>query len=73
MGMTGSSGAKGRSGQPTPAVVGTGRSMRARDVSRPRHSVNRRPVEPAEPKPATPAADDKPADQGSGGSSPVDS
>ncbi|MFG1819699.1 hypothetical protein ACGFIF_38475 [Kribbella sp. NPDC049174] len=72
MGMTGSSGAKGRSGPPTPAVVGTGRSMRARDVSRPRQPVNRRPVEP---KPSEPpqAADDKPADQGSGGSSPVDS
>jgi hypothetical protein len=72
MGMTGSSGAKGRSGPPTPAVVGTGRSMRARDVSRPRHPVNRRPIEPAPVEPE-PAADDQPTTQGSGGSSPVDS
>ncbi|MEU4602410.1 hypothetical protein AB0F43_05470 [Kribbella sp. NPDC023972] len=67
MGTTG--GAKGgRSGPPTPAVVGTGRSMRARDVSRPSQPVNRRPVLP-------PAEDEQEAgkDQGSGGSSPVDS
>ncbi|WP_132207573.1 hypothetical protein [Kribbella steppae] len=72
MGITGSSGAKGRSGPPTPAVVGTGRSMRARDVSRPRHPVNRRPVEP-KPSEPEPADDDKPEAQGNGGSSPVDS
>ncbi|MFI7062855.1 hypothetical protein ACIBL3_17875 [Kribbella sp. NPDC050124] len=63
MGTTGGAKSGGRSGPPTPAVVGTGRSMRARDVSRPRHPVNRRPVLP----PAE--TDDK--DQDSGGNSPV--
>jgi hypothetical protein len=75
MGMT--SGAKGRSGPPTPAVVGTGRSMRARDVSRPRQPVNRRPVESKQPVDEQPvddqSVDERPEDQGSGGSSPVDS
>ncbi|MEV0284524.1 MULTISPECIES: hypothetical protein [unclassified Kribbella] len=70
MGTTGGAKGGGRSGPPTPAVVGTGRSMRARDVSRRRQPVNRRPVLP-------PAADDKDhgddKDQDSGGSSPVDS
>jgi hypothetical protein len=70
MGMTngtqGSSGAKGRSGPPTPAVVGTGRSMRARDVSRPRRPVDRRPAK-------TGTAADAPEDHDNGGSSPVDS
>jgi hypothetical protein len=41
--------------------------MRARDVSRPRQPVKRRPIEP-------PADDkDQGKDQGKGGSSPVDS
>ena len=66
MGIT--SGAKGRSGPPTPAVVGIGRSMRARDVSRPRQPVNRRPVQPKND-----ADTDKPEGQETGGSSPVDS
>ncbi|WP_433167264.1 hypothetical protein [Kribbella sp. CA-247076] len=67
MGTTG--GAKsGRSGPPTPAVVGTGRSMRARDVSRPRQQVDRRPVL----RPDQDAKADA-KDQDSGGSSPVDS
>ena len=65
MGTTGGATGGGRGGPPTPAVVGTGRSMRARDVSRQRQPVNRRPVLP----PAE--ADDK--DQDSGGSTPVDS
>ncbi|MBB5979713.1 hypothetical protein [Kribbella solani] len=71
MGTTGDSGAaKGRSGPPTPAVVGTGRNMRARDVSRPSRPVQRRPVLP----PDEPDSQDGPGDgQGSGGSSPVDS
>ncbi|TCC06155.1 hypothetical protein [Kribbella soli] len=59
-------GTTGGSKTPTPAVVGTGRSMRARDVSRPRQPVVRRPV-----LPKTDA--DEHDDQGSGGSSPVDS
>jgi len=80
MGTT--SGAKGRSGPPTPAVVGTGRSMRARDVSRPRQPVNRRPIEPAVADQQTEdqgqQTDDRDRqtgdkDQGSGGRTPVDS
>ncbi|GAA1625645.1 hypothetical protein GCM10009744_11850 [Kribbella alba] len=55
MGVT--SGAKGRGGPPTPAVVGIGRSMRARDVSRPR--------------PENIEAAKKKAQDGKGGSSPV--
>jgi hypothetical protein len=80
MGTTG--GSKGRSAPPTPAVVGVGRSMRARDVSRPHRPVERRPV-----LPETDAKLDTEADSaadtgvdtreqgahGSGGSSPVDS
>ncbi|MFI5728622.1 hypothetical protein ACIA49_00780 [Kribbella sp. NPDC051587] len=54
---------KGRSGPATPAVVGTGRSMRARDVSRPREPFKRRGVLPPEDA----------VDQETGGSSPVDS
>ena len=46
--------------------------MRARDVSRPRQPVNRRPVEAKQPGDDKPENGD-PADQGSGGSSPVDS
>ncbi|MEV4261244.1 hypothetical protein [Kribbella sp. NPDC049584] len=73
MGTTGGSGAAkgGRAAPPTPAVVGTGRSMRARDVSRPRREVERRP--------APQKSSDDQADQGGqggqgkGGSSPVDS
>ncbi|MFC9692191.1 hypothetical protein ACFTSF_26815 [Kribbella sp. NPDC056951] len=53
---------KGRSGPATPAVVGIGRSMRARDVSRPREPFKRRGVKPPEDQ-----------DQESGGNSPVDS
>ncbi|GAA1599538.1 hypothetical protein GCM10009789_62030 [Kribbella sancticallisti] len=56
-----SAGGKGRSGAPTPAVVGIGRSMRARDVSRP-HPADR----PAREK-------KKDQEEGSGGSSPVSS
>ncbi|WP_460664474.1 hypothetical protein [Kribbella swartbergensis] len=66
MGTTGGAKGGGRTGPPSPAVVGTGRSMRARDVSRPRRTVDRRPVLP-------PVEDDETKDQGSGGSSPVDS
>jgi hypothetical protein len=50
----------GRSSVPTPAVVGIARSMRARDVSRPRLEDRTK----AEPKKAT-------GQDGSGGSSPV--
>jgi hypothetical protein len=50
----------GRTSVPTPAVVGIGRSMRARDVSRPRLEDGTK----AEPKKVT-------AQDGSGGSSPV--
>ncbi|MEV5965686.1 hypothetical protein AB0L70_28210 [Kribbella sp. NPDC051952] len=65
MGTTGGAqGAKGRSGPPTPAVVGIGRSMRARDVSRPRQPVKRRP---------TATTTDDPSEGQTGGSSPVDS
>ncbi|WP_350277749.1 hypothetical protein [Kribbella sp. HUAS MG21] len=66
MGTTGGSGAAKRTAPPTPAVVGTARSMRARDVSRPRQSVVRRPVLPE-------TETDEQDDQGKGGSSPVDS
>ena len=54
MGVTGN---KGRGGAPTPAVVGTGRSMRARDVSKPR---------------STDKPQDK-NQEGKGGSTPVSS
>ncbi|MEU4291477.1 hypothetical protein AB0E63_24885 [Kribbella sp. NPDC026596] len=64
MGTT--SGSKGRSGPPTPAVVGTGRSMRARDVSRPRQPVNRRTTAPNDET-------DQSKRQETGGSTPVDS
>ena len=56
----------GRSSGPTPAVVGIARSMRARDVSRPR-------TEPKD-KRAPKDKDAREQDQdGSGGNSPVDS
>ncbi|HEY4567910.1 MAG TPA: hypothetical protein VIH10_00545 [Kribbella sp.] len=80
MGTTG--GSKGRSAPPTPAVVGIGRSMRARDVSRPRRPVERRPVIPeADAKLDTEADRDvdsgvdtgEQGAHGTGGSSPVDS
>ena len=50
----------GRTSVPTPAVVGIARSMRARDVSRPRLEDRTK----AEPKQDT-------GQDGSGGSSPV--
>ncbi|GAA0943976.1 hypothetical protein GCM10009554_37770 [Kribbella koreensis] len=53
---------KGRGGAPTPAVVGTGRSMRARDVSRPR----------TPDRPARKQKEDQ-EEEGNGGSSPVSS
>jgi hypothetical protein len=52
----------GRTTVPTPAVVGIARSMRARDVSRPR------PEDRAKAKPKKTTGQD-----GSGGSSPVTS
>ncbi|MFD7158939.1 hypothetical protein ACFV9C_30375 [Kribbella sp. NPDC059898] len=73
MGTTG--GSKGGKASPaSPAVVGTGRSMRARDVSKPRQPVHRRPVLPATGPDDDQGSDDQGSgDQGSGGSSPVDS
>jgi hypothetical protein len=62
MGTTG--GSRGGKATPAiPAVVGVGRSMRARDVSRPKQPVKRRPVLPKSEQ----------DDQGTDGSSPVDS
>ena len=56
-----------RSGAPSPAVVGIARSMRARDVSRPR------PADP-EPRRGQESPDTDPdADSGNGGSTPDDS
>jgi hypothetical protein len=52
----------GRSGSPTPAVVGIARSMRARDVSRPR---------PAERRARKENRQDP--ESGKGGNSPADS
>ncbi|WP_405057140.1 hypothetical protein OG474_30940 [Kribbella sp. NBC_01505] len=63
---------KGRSGPSTPAVVGVGRSMRARDVSRPREPFKRRGAQPPENRPPAAPANDQTGDQ-TGGSSPVDS
>jgi hypothetical protein len=56
-----------RSGPPTPAVVGIARSMRARDVSKPR------PPEQQNPAPHSERTQDQDAESGNGGSSPVDS
>ncbi|MBP2356309.1 hypothetical protein JOF29_007419 [Kribbella aluminosa] len=76
MGTTGDS--KGGKASPAgPAVVGTGRSMRARDVSKPRQPVHRRPVLPKTNTETDSGSgsgtDAEQDDQGSGGSSPVDS
>jgi hypothetical protein len=59
----------GRGAAPTPAVVGIGRSMRARDVSRPRSENKPRSKTSDEPE----QQDGQEAGSGSGGSSPVDS
>jgi hypothetical protein len=56
----------GRSSGPTPAVVGIARSMRARDVSKPRTEAKEKAKDKHTDK-------HKDRQDGSGGSSPVDS
>ncbi|WP_132297479.1 hypothetical protein [Kribbella sp. VKM Ac-2568] len=67
----GATSGKGRSGGPTPAVVGTGRSMRARDVSRPRTAEQRKPQNKQSKQ--QDQQDQQDQDDGKGGSSPVSS